>query len=73
MSRINRTGTHPETKEKVNVVYGWDEVPGFKAGYFFQVENPKGEDPEYIVNEGFISGMERSELRVLAKKWKVRL
>jgi hypothetical protein len=71
MSRYNRVGTHPESGEKVNVAYGWDVVPGFKPGYFFQVFDPKNEDLT-LVNEGFLNGIEEDRLNELKKRWKVR-
>ena len=70
MSRFNRTGLHPETGERVKVSYGWDQVPGFKPGYFFQVFNPKNEDLT-LVNEGFLAGISEFRLKTLKKKWQV--
>lgn len=71
MSRFNRTGIHPKTGENVNVSYGWDEVPGFKPGYFFQVFDPTDEDL-ILINEGFLNGIELEQLNKLKKKWKVQ-
>lgn len=80
MSRFNTTGVHPDTGETVDVSYGWDQVPGFKAGYFFQVfsrdeedlrDDPSGEG--LIVNEGFLVGLTKEHLKRLAKSYKVKL
>jgi hypothetical protein len=71
MSRYNRTGTHPNTGEKVSVAYGWDEVPGFEPGHFFQVFDPKNEDLT-LINEGFLRGISEDRLKELKKQWKVR-
>ncbi len=37
MSRKIAVGINPQTNDVVDIAYGWDEVPGFKPGYFFQV------------------------------------
>lgn len=71
MSRYNRTGQHPVTGQEVQVAYGWDEVPGFKPGYFFQVFDPNDDD-EVIVNEGFLTGISEDSLRRLKKEWSVK-
>lgn len=77
MSRKCAMGLNPETKEVVDIAYGFDKVSGFKAGYFFQVfsKNPEviknsqcGDG--LIVNEGFLDGIEYSELKELMIKWK---
>jgi len=68
--QIHKEGT------KYNVAFGWDEVPGFKAGYFFQVfsedeqwESPDGEG--LVVNEGFLTGISESRLKELGEEWGV--
>ena len=80
MSRYCATGIDPENGETVNVYYGWDQVPGFKAGYFFQVfstnedtirEDPSGEG--ILLNEGFLEGLTKEYLKHLAKRYKVKL
>ena len=71
MSRYNRIGQHSVTGQEVQVAYGWDEVPGFKPGYFFQVFDPSDED-EVIVNEGFLTGISEDSLRRLKKEWSVK-
>jgi hypothetical protein len=75
MSRKITTGTNPETQDIVDVAYGWDEVPGFKPGYFFQVYSRRKEDIErdgegIIVNEGFLTGISEVRLKELKKEWK---
>ena len=80
MSRYHTTGIDPENNEVVDVCYGYDTVPGFKSGYFFQVysrdpdiirESPDGEG--MIVNEGFLEGLYRNELIILSNKYKCKL
>lgn len=71
MSRINRKGIHPTTGESHQVAYGWDEVPMFKAGYFFQVFD-NGDEDRTLVNEGFLNGISEERLNELKKEWKVR-
>ena len=80
MSRYDTTGIDPENGETVNVCYGWDQVPGFKAGYFFQVfstnedvirEDPSGEG--ILVNEGFLVGITKDRLKTLAKQYSAKL
>lgn len=80
MSRHNTIGIDPETGETVDVSYGWDHVPGFKSGYFFQVfsrnseeicNDPSGEG--LIVNEGFLIGLTKDYLKHLAKRYQVKL
>lgn len=80
MSRFNTTGVHPDTGETVDVSYGWDQVPGFKAGYFFQVfsrnEEDLRDDPSsegLIVNEGFLVGITKDSLKTLAKQYSAKL
>lgn len=75
MSRKITTGRNPETRDIVDVAYGWDEVPGFKPGYFFQVYSRRKEDIErdgegIIVNEGFLTGISETRLKELKKEWK---
>jgi len=75
MSRKITTGINPETQDIVDVAYGWDEVPGFKPGYFFQVYSRRKEDIErdgegIIVNEGFLTGISEVRLKELKKEWK---
>lgn len=71
MSRYNRTATHPETGEKHEAAYGWDEVPPFEPGYFFQVFDNVDPD-KAIVNEGMLRGISKERLNELKKQWKVR-
>ena len=78
MSRFNTTGIHPETREAVDIAYGWDCVPGFKGGYFFQVwgRNPHDMDCDgdgLLVNEGFLAGIDKSRLKELAHEWGCKL
>lgn len=70
MSRIIRKGINPETKEQHEVAFGWDEVPGLKPGYFFQVFD--NVDPDnLLVNEGFMTGISEERLRELMDQWSV--
>jgi hypothetical protein len=80
MSRHHTTGTNPDTNNTVDIFYGYDQVPGFVGGYFFQVysreseeiyDDPSGEG--IIVNEGFLNGISRTELNDLAKHWQCKL
>jgi len=80
MSRINTTGINPKNGEPVEVSYGYDEVPGFTPGYFFQVFSSNEEDIEkdpsgegIILNEGFLEGISKEELRSLAATYSVSL
>lgn len=80
MSRIKGVGVDPSTGNPVDVFYGFDEVPGFMPGYFFQVYS---RDPEFIknspgnegiiINEGFINGITLERLKELGKTWKCRI
>lgn len=74
MSRFNTTGLNPNDGDIVEISYGWDEVPGFRPGYFFQVYSRKKEDREkdgegLIVNEGFLNGITLEELKKLINHW----
>lgn len=71
MSRTVKQGIHPVTKERHEVAYGWDEVPGFKPGYFFQVFSNKDPD-EILINEGFLSGIDKKRLDELKAQWSVK-
>lgn len=71
MSRQIRRATHPTTGESHEAAYGWDEVPGFKPGYFFQVFDNKDPD-NTLVNEGFLTGISEDRLKELKREWKVR-
>ena len=80
MSRINTTGINPKNGEPVEVSYGYDKVPGFAPGYFFQVfssneedilSDPSGEG--MIVNEGFLEGISEQQLISIATKYSVTL
>lgn len=80
MSRINTTGINPKNGEPVEVSYGYDKVPGFTPGYFFQVfssneedmlNDPSGEG--MIINEGFLEGISKQELRSIASRYSVTL
>jgi len=77
MSRKITTGRNPETQDIVDVAYGWDEVPGFKPGYFFQVYSREPNDIEkdgegIILNEGFLNGISEEKLKILKKEWDVK-
>lgn len=77
MSRINAVGKNPANGEVVDVSYGWDFVPGFSPGYFFQVFSRREEDIEkdgegILVNEGFLEGISESQLEKLKKEWDVQ-
>lgn len=80
MSRINTMGINPKNGEPVTVSYGYDEVPGFSPGYFFQVFSNNKEDIErcpsgegMILNEGFIEGISKHKLKNLASTYSVSL
>lgn len=78
MSRFNTTGLHPDTRETVDIAYGWDCVPGFPEGYFFQVYSRNPVDIEkypegILVNEGFIIGLKLDRLHELADEWSCKL
>ena len=77
MSRIHKQGVNPKTGNIVDVAYGWDEVPGFKPGYFFQVYSRERKDLEkndegIILNEGFINGISEEKLKSLLNEWTVK-
>lgn len=78
MSQFKAIGTNPETGENVSILYGYDTVPGFRPGYFFQVyltEECKGYDPEKencILNKGMLNGLLSKEFDDLLKKYKVK-
>jgi hypothetical protein len=78
MSRHHTTGTNPDTNQTVDIFYGYDQVPGFVGGYFFQVysreelkPDPSGEG--LLVNKGFLNGISKKELNELASHWQCRL
>ncbi len=77
MSRIKAIGKNPHTGQEVDIFFGYDEVPGFKPGYFFQVYSRREEDIEkdgegIIVNEGFLTGVSEKRLNELKKEWKTK-
>jgi len=77
MSRNKALGENPNTGQEVDIFFGYDEVPGFKPGYFFQVYSRDPKDIEkdgegIILNEGFINGISEKSLKLLKKEWKVR-
>jgi len=77
MSRIHSVGINPENNQEVDIFFGWDEVPGFKPGYFFQVYSREPKDIEkdgegIILNEGFLSGISEEKLKILKKEWDVK-
>ena len=74
MSRETGFGVNPKDGEILEAAWGWDQVPGFEPGYFFQIfkyDSRTGED-ECLVNEGFLAGISLEELQKLKSKWKVR-
>jgi len=78
MSRHHTTGINPDTNQTVDIFYGYDQVPGFVGGYFFQVysreEIPNDLSQEgIIVNKGFLNGISKKELNTLAKEWNCKL
>jgi hypothetical protein len=77
MSRYQARGINPENNETVDIFWGWDEVPGFKPGYFFQVYSRRKEDVEkdgegILVNEGFLQGISEDRLSQLKTIWKAK-
>lgn len=76
MSRIHSVGINPQNNQEVDVFFGWDEIPGFRPGYFFQVysRDPKDvemDDEGIILNIGFLNGISEEELKLLKKEWQV--
>lgn len=80
MSRITTIGINPNTGDNVDVSYGYDTVPGFKSGFFFQVysndvedmrDDPSGEG--IIVNEGFLEGISEEKLMELGREYSVEI
>lgn len=80
MSRVTTIGVNPNTGDPVDVSYGFDTVPGFKAGFFFQVfsndeedlrDDPSGEG--LIVNEGFLEGITKERLNELGRQYSVEI
>jgi hypothetical protein len=78
MSQFKAIGFRPKDGSQVDILFGYDEVPGFKAGYFFQVYLPSGH-PEFrdesencILNKGLLNGISKNELDELFKEWKVK-
>jgi len=81
MSRHHTTGIDPDNDEAiVDVCYGYDTVPGFKSGYFFQVysrdpdiirESPDGEG--IIIEEGLLDGIDSNRLTILFHRYKCKL
>ena len=77
MSRYQARGINPENDDVVDIFWGWDEVPGFKPGYFFQVYSRRAEDVEkdgegILLNLGFLNGISEEELSNLKRKWKAK-
>lgn len=78
MSQFTGKGINPKTNREVSILYGYDSVPGFRAGYFFQVyllvEDPDwNEDKENcILNKGMLNGLTEKELKDLKKKYSVK-
>lgn len=72
MSRIITKGVHPQTKEKVEIAFGYDVVPGFEPGYFFQAFKKNDPDETYV-NEGFLKGISKQRLDELMMEWSVKL
>lgn len=70
MSRITAKGIHPKTKEKVAIAFGYDCVPGFAPGYFFQAFKKNDPDETYV-NEGFLKGISKERLDELMTEWSV--
>jgi len=78
MSRIQHqvTATMLDgTQKEVTVAYGFDQVPGFKAGYFFQLyyADEKTGEEVFISNTGFLVGVDKKDVKELAKKYKIKL
>lgn len=74
MSRETGFGVNPESGEILEAAWGWDEVPGFKPGYFFQIfkYNPTEDEEVCLVNEGFLEGISLEKIENLKSLWKVR-
>jgi hypothetical protein len=61
---------HIQKKNELTIAYGFDPTP--LGGYFFQVFKEKGEDEEFIVNEGFVKGISRTKMLGLMTKWEIK-
>jgi hypothetical protein len=67
MSRFVGKGKDPIFGTEVFIAYGWDQVPGFSPGYFFQAWDEDSEGNEsFKVNEGMLNGISEDDL----KSWK---
>ena len=69
MKRSRKTTIGKKDGKTVYVAYGFDYVPGFKPGYFFQVYEDPEDEP--IVNEGFINGISKERLKELMDEYQV--
>ena len=69
MRRSRKTRIGKKDGKTVYVAYGFDYVPGFKPGYFFQVFEDSEDDP--IVNEGFMKGISKERLKELMVEYHV--
>ena len=76
MSRFHTNGTDPNNGDTVTIVFGYDHIPGFKAGYFIQAfsqdediirENPT--EDGLLLNAGFLNGLSVAEASKVAKEW----
>jgi hypothetical protein len=76
MSQFKTSGIKSDTEYAVDILYGYDTVPGFKPGYFFQVYL-RSDDPEWkensencIENLGFLNGISEKELSDSLKRYR---
>lgn len=66
-------GIHPQTGDNVNVCYGWDDVPGFKNGYFFQAYSNDPTEEGLIENVELLEEISKNKLKELAEMYCVKL
>lgn len=59
-----RVGINPQTKERHEVVYGWDET----CGFYFRVLDI---NDDLIVNKGYIIPITEQQLTALKTEWSV--
>ena len=76
MSRLNTTGTNPETLKPVKVSYGYDSLV-MVPGYFIQVYDKNAvsdtNDEGIICEEGMAEGLNKQEILKLIRKYDVKI
>ena len=72
MSQYKAKGVHPETKEELGILFGYDKVPGFKPGYFFQAwKDFDAPEEKCVEDKGMLNGITIDELNEKKKKYSV--